>query len=162
MVAQCMSPTRAGTQPSGGSSSNRVTRSPVRPTTPPTSSPGTAVPGGSSSSSSFSSSLSPPPLSEVKLGWDNQYHAAMATAAPAVGTSCMPPPVFTGNPTAADAGPEGGGGPSTRSAAAAAAAAAVKGGGNCNGSNMNQQPPSAAANGVGAAGGEAEVLRPGD
>ncbi|CAM9809558.1 unnamed protein product, partial [Ectocarpus sp. 8 AP-2014] len=87
--------------------------------------------------------------------------------AAAVGTSCIPPPVSAGNPTAgtaADAGPEGGGGPSTPSAAAAAAAAAaataLKGRGDCNGFNVNQQPPSATANGVGAAGGEAEVLRP--
>ncbi|CAB1097751.1 unnamed protein product [Ectocarpus sp. CCAP 1310/34] len=73
-----------------------------------------------------------------------------------VGTSCIPPPVSTGNPTAgtaADAGPEGGGGPSTPSAAA------VNGGGDCNGFNVKQQPPSAAANGVGTAGRGAEVLR---
>ncbi|CAM9690644.1 unnamed protein product [Ectocarpus sp. 8 AP-2014] len=87
--------------------------------------------------------------------------------AAAVRTSCIPPPVSAGNPTAgtaADAGPEGGGGPSTPSAAAAAAAAAtataLKGGGDCNGFNVKQKPPSATANGVGAAGGEAEVLRP--
>ncbi|CAM9930857.1 unnamed protein product, partial [Ectocarpus sp. 12 AP-2014] len=115
VVAQWTSPTRAGAQPSGhgsssssSSSSDRAARSPARLTAPPTSIPGTAVTSGSSSSP-------PPPLSEVKLGWDTRYPTATAMAA-AAGTSCIPPPVSTGNPTAgtaADAGPEGGGGPST-------------------------------------------------
>ncbi|CAN0230790.1 unnamed protein product, partial [Ectocarpus sp. 12 AP-2014] len=103
VVAQCTSPTRAGAQPSGGgsssSSSDRAARSPARPTAPTTSIPGTAVTSGASSSP-------PPPLSEVELGWDTRYPTATAMAA-AVGTSCIPPPVSAGNPTAgtaADAG----------------------------------------------------------